>query len=263
MKLANKTVLITGASSGLGAALAYAAARQGAQLVLCARRGERLRQVAAQALALSGRRVLAVRIDLTQPAQLDRLMTVLKQKVGTVDVLINNAGVGYFEKALDLPLAKVQHLFQLDVLSLMQLTQKVGLTMAAMHRGVIVNIASQAGKLVTPKATVYAAAKAAVIAYSNGLRMELRPLNIQVLTVNPGPIKTEFAHIADPSDQYAQAVAGIALDADQLAARIIRAIETQRRELNAPWPMEIAARLRTLFPAIADRLIASPLFDRK
>ncbi|MFC6170832.1 SDR family NAD(P)-dependent oxidoreductase [Loigolactobacillus jiayinensis] len=263
MDLANKTILITGASSGLGAALAFAAARQGANLVLCARRGERLRQVAAKARALSGKRALAVRIDLTQPAQIEQLQQVLKRKVGAVDVLINNAGAGYFERALDFPMAKTRQLFELDVLSLIQLTQQVGLGMAALHQGLIVNIASQAGKLVTPKASIYAAAKAAVITYSNGLRMELRPLGIHVLTVNPGPIKTEFAHVADPTDHYAQAVSGIALDADQLAARIIRAMQQKRRELNAPWPMELAARLRPLLPALTDRLIASPLFDRK
>lgn len=263
MNLTNKTVLITGASGGLGAALAYAAAARGANLVLCARRGDRLRQVAARARAISGKRADAIRIDLTQPDQLDRLLPILQQKVGAVDVLINNAGVGYFENALDLPDEKLRQIMRLDVVSLIQLTQKIGLTMAALRRGTIVNIGSQAGKLVTPKASVYAAAKAAVIAYSNGLRMELRPLNIHVLTVNPGPIKTEFAHIADPTDHYAQAVAAIALDPERLAKKIIRGIERDLREINAPWPMELAAKLRTFAPGVADHLIASPLFNRK
>lgn len=263
MDLANKTVLITGASSGLGSALAYAAVAAGANVVLCARRGERLRQVAAQARAISGQQAYAIRVDLTKPTQIDQLIKVLKQKVGAIDVLINNAGVGYFESALDLPQAKLKQMFTLDVLSLMQLTQQIGLSMAGLHQGTIVNIASQAGKLVTPKASGYAAAKAAVIAYSNGLRMELRPFNIHVLTVNPGPIKTEFAHIADPTDQYAAAVSRIALEPEVLATRIIRGIQRQQREINAPRLMEVAARLRGIFPALADHLIASPLFDRK
>lgn len=261
--LTNKTVLITGASSGLGQALAYAAAGRGANLVLCARRQEKLQLVAAHARAISGRHAYAVRIDLTQPAQLNVLMAFIKQQVGPIDVLINNAGIGYFERALDLPAAKLEALFQLDVISLIQLTQKIGLTMAGLRRGTIVNIASQAGKLVTPKASAYAAAKAAVIAYSNGLRMELRPLHIHVLTVNPGPIATDFATIADPSGQYAQAIANIALDPQRLAERIVQAIEHQRRELNVPWPMTVAAQLRQLFPAIVDRIIMNPVFNRK
>ena len=97
---------------------------------------------------------------------------------------------------------------------------------------------------------------------SNALRLELKPANIHVTTVNPGPIQTEFFDKADPSGQYLASLGNHVLDPKILAARIVRSMEHPVREINRPGYMEVAARFYTLFPAIGD-FLAGGIFNKK
>ncbi|WP_125980342.1 SDR family NAD(P)-dependent oxidoreductase [Loigolactobacillus iwatensis] len=261
--LLNQVILITGASTGLGEQLVYCAAQRGATIVACARNQARLSQVIKRAHQLSGRPAFSYAVDLSDPEQIEQLVATVTKKVGPITVLINNAGIGQFENALDIKLSIMEKMFRVNTLGAIYLTQLVALQMVAYHQGTIINVASQAGKIATPKASVYAASKAALIAYSNSLRLELRPRNIWVTTVNPGPMATDFIKKADRSGKYAQSVAKIMLDPERFARRIIASIGRGTREINAPAPMEVAARLYPLFPELGDWLVSRPVFNRK
>jgi short-subunit dehydrogenase len=134
--------------------------------------------------------------------------------------------------------------------------------MAEQKRGHIINIASMAGKMATQKSTVYSATKFAVLGYSNALRLELRPLHIQVTTVNPGPIRTHFFDKADESGTYLDKVGMFLLEPQDLALEIVNAIGTRKREINRPRVMEVGARLYNLFPTVSD-FFASEVFNFK
>ncbi len=261
-KLTNKVVVITGASSGLGEEIAYAAAAKGATLILCARREDELARVKAKCTALSSAPVFCYFLDIAEPENIETVCTAILTEVGTVDVLVNCAGFGLFEEFLATPMETVEKMFRVNVLGLMYLTQKLAIHMAEKQSGHIVNIASQAGKIATPKSAVYSATKFAVLGFSNALRLELKPVGVHVTTVNPGPIATNFFQIADTAGGYLSSIQWMVIQPETLAKQIVGSFGSSRREINAPFYMEIAGKFYTLFPHIGD-LLAGNLFNKK
>ncbi|EDP67495.1 oxidoreductase, short-chain dehydrogenase/reductase family protein [Carnobacterium sp. AT7] len=260
--LNDKVVFITGASTGLGEKIAYEAAKKGAVVIVSARREDMLLKVKATCEEHSGKKAYAFSLDVSDPEQVKKVIEEIYQTVGVVDVLVNNAGFGHFEEALTFDMDLAERMFRVNVLGLMYVTQLVAIEMAERRQGHIINIASQAGKMATPKSTIYSASKFAVIGYSNALRLELKPLNIFVTTVNPGPIETNFFDIADESGTYLDKVGRYVLNAEDVANRIVALMGTSRRELNLPALLEVAGKFYTIFPRIGDYL-AGNLFNNK
>lgn len=260
--LTNKIVVVTGGSAGLGEQICYAAAKKGAIVVTLARRINLIGQVKEKCMALSGKEAFAFQVDITDPDNVQHVLTKIKDEVGSVDVLVNNAGFGYFANFVDFDLALAKNMFEVNVLGMMYFTQQVAIEMVAQKSGHIINIASMAGKMATPKSTVYSATKFAVLGFSNALRLELKPANVKVITVNPGPIETEFFDKADPSGEYLENLGAIVLSPQKLAETIVGKIGSNTREINRPHVMEVASRLYTLFPRIGDYL-AGDLFNNK
>ncbi|MCT3034288.1 SDR family NAD(P)-dependent oxidoreductase [Pediococcus parvulus] len=261
--LEGKLVLITGASSGLGKLVAYEMAERGASVVLCARNVEELRKVAERCKEISQADAFVVKLDVSDSEAIDHQLEHVLQDIGSIDVLINSAGFGLFEPFKDIEMQPVEKMFRVNVLGLMYVTQKIARQMIKMGRGQIFNIASVAGKIATPKSTAYSATKFAVIGFSNALRLELRPLGVQVTTVNPGPMDTNFFKRADPSGHYFDAVKLLALSPEKVAHQIVEAVGYRRREINAPTYMEIIHRGYELFPNFGDLLASSSFFNRK
>lgn len=263
MELKDKVVLVTGGSAGLGAEICYAAAAKGAIVVTCARRINLIGQVKERCEELSGKVAYAFQLDVADPTSVAACLEKVATEVGLVDILVNNAGFGIFENFVDFETQAMQRMFEVNVLGMMVLTQQVVIQMLENQRpGHVINIASMAGKMATPKSTVYSATKFAVLGFSNALRLELKPAKIQVTTVNPGPIQTEFFDKADPSGQYLANLGNHVLDPQKLARRIVRSMEHPVREINRPGYMEVAARFYTLFPAVGD-FLAGGIFNKK
>lgn len=261
-KLINQVVLVTGASSGLGEQICYEAASKGAIVIACARRIHLLTKVREKCVQLSGKPAFAFELDVSDPKSIDHVLGDIQQTVGSIDVLVNNAGFGLFEQFMTIDFAVTKKMFEVNVLGMMYLSQKIAIQMAEQKQGHIINIASMAGKMATAKSTIYSATKFAVIGFSNALRLELKPLGIVVTTVNPGPIRTDFFEQADPTGNYLKSIDRFALDANKLAKEIVATMKTTRREINRPYIMEGAARLYQLFPKIGDA-IAGGLFNKK
>lgn len=261
MDLEDKIVLVTGSSAGLGEQICYEAARKGAIVITCARRINLIGKVKDNCSELSGKPAYAFQLDVSNPESIESFLEKVAE-IGTVDVLVNNAGFGFFDNFADFDLEQARNMFEVNVLGMMFLTQKILLEMLEEKKGHIINIASMAGKMATPKSAVYSATKYAVLGFSNALRLELKPSNIHVTTVNPGPIRTEFFDKADPSGDYLATVDAFVLDPQKLAATIVRSMERPVREINRPRIMEVAARFYTLFPTIGDYL-AGGIFNQK
>lgn len=261
-RLQGKVVLITGASGGLGEQIAYAAAKRGAKVVVTGRTPEKLEAVRGRCQELAGGPCYAFPLDVTNHQQAAEVLSRIYSEAGPVDVLVNNAGFGLFAEALDTEQTVVEEMFRTNVLALINLSRAVGREMSKAGKGHIINIASQAAKTATPKSAVYAATKFAVLGYSNALRLELKKHGIQVTTVNPGPIKTNFFSKADADGSYLARLKHWVLDPVQVAERIAASMLTSRREINLPWPMELGARLYVLFPRLGDYLVGT-LFNWK
>lgn len=184
----SKTILITGCSGGIGKALALEAKQQGYRVFATARKQDSLTEL--QQLGLE-----TIRLEMADPDSVKQAVLQLQQQAGGLDILVNNAGFGLMGPVLDAGAEGLRQQFEVNVFAVMDLTQAC-LPLLLQTKGLVVNIGSVSGVLTTPFAGVYCASKAALHSLSDALRMELAPLGVRVLTVQPGAIDTGFAQRA-------------------------------------------------------------------
>lgn len=250
MELAGKVVLITGASQGIGAACAAEFARAGARLSLSARSEEGLRKAAPGALITPG--------DITSPEIRSLLVDRTLERYGAIDILINNAGIGGYRPAWEMPLQDARALLELNFFAALGLIQLVVPHMRARRTGMIVNVGSIAGKLTLPWMTLYSASKSALGTVTEGLRMELLRDGIRAMLVCPGYVKTGFqqnAIVGQPPETVVRERRR-AITPEQCAYAIRRGVEKNARTVMAPragWLLVAAMRI---LPAIVEQRMA-------
>jgi NAD(P)-dependent dehydrogenase (short-subunit alcohol dehydrogenase family) len=188
--MTSPVVLITGCSSGIGKALCKAFHRQGYRVVATARRLEAIDDLKAHT-------VMTLPLDVMDSVGIRQVIEAVLAQEGCIDLLVNNAGFGQFGPLMDLSQAQLQAQFQTNLLAPLELAQQVAPVMKQQRSGVIVNIGSISGVVTTPFAGAYCASKAALHSLSEALRMELDPFGIQVVTVQPGAIQSNFGHAAE------------------------------------------------------------------
>lgn len=194
-----ETALITGASAGIGAALARRFARSGHSVVLVARREERLRNLAAELEREHGVETAVVTQDLAEPDGADRLYETVQERGIHVDILVNNAGIGTQGRFTDTDLDTERDELQLNVVTPTVLTKLFGREMSERGHGKILNVASSAAFQPGPFMAVYYASKAYVLSFSEGIAEELRDEDVTVSVLCPGPVQTEFQDRAGAS----------------------------------------------------------------
>ena len=185
----NKVILLTGASSGIGYDTAVALAQQGHKVYAAARRVERM-----EPLRQYG--IVPLKMDVTDEASMKEGVKALLDAEGRIDVLINNAGYGYFGAVENVPIDDARNQLEVNVFGLARLCQLVLPTMRAQHSGRIINTASVAGRSVFYYGGWYHVSKYAVESLSDAMRMELKPFGIDVVIIEPGAIKTNWGIIA-------------------------------------------------------------------
>ena len=184
-----KVILITGASSGMGYQTARILAEQGHRVYGAARRVEKIEELAPYG-------VQALRLDITNEQSVTQVVQELIEREGRIDVLINNAGYGYFGAIEDVPISDAKHQFEVNIFGLARITQEVLPYMRAQKSGRIVNLASVAGHVTLAFGAWYNATKYALEAFSDALRMEVKPFGIDVVIIEPGAIRTDWGIIA-------------------------------------------------------------------
>ena len=184
-----RTVLVTGASSGIGEATARSFLERGWTVYAAARRTERM-----EALARAG--ALVQPLDVTCEASITSLVSRIDADHGHLEVLVNNAGIGVYGSVEEVPMEEARRQFEVNLFGIARLTQLVLPAMRAAGSGTIVNVSSIGGRVYTPMGAWYHASKHALEGWSDCLRLEVAPFGIHVVVVEPGAIETEFAEIA-------------------------------------------------------------------
>ncbi|MGF3022427.1 oxidoreductase [Methylobacterium aquaticum] len=224
-----QTALVTGASSGLGKVIAKQLIKDGYDVVVAARRVEKM-----QDLRALGAHPMA--LDVSDEASIGALHAQITAQFGGVDVLVNNAGFGLFGAVEDVPMSEVRYQFEVNLFGMGRLIQLFTPSMRQKKAGKIVNIASMGGKIYTPLGAWYHATKHAVEGLSDCLRLELAPFGIDVIVIEPGIILTDFGAVLDgPLQKYS----GKGAFAD-LAAKVSRSTVETYEKGNGSSPQVVA-----------------------
>src|SRR5213596_1651630 len=194
-KLAGQVAIVTGASKGIGAAIAKHLAAEGAAVVVNYASSKEAADRVVADITKAGGRAAAVRANIADPAEIDALFTEAKRAFGRLDILVNNAGIYEFAPLEEITVEHVRKHFDLNVLGLILASQAAVKHFGAAG-GSIVNISSGASTLTPANTSVYSATKAAVDAVTRSLAKELGPRNIRVNAINPGMVETEGVHAA-------------------------------------------------------------------
>jgi NADP-dependent 3-hydroxy acid dehydrogenase YdfG len=244
VQLKGSVAVVTGASSGIGEAVAVALAQRGAKVVLAARRKDRLDDLADR-IDRAGGTALAVRCDVTDREQLTSLPSVVKEAFGPCDILVNNAGVPGGGTFADLTYQQIDAIIQVNVLGVMYGTRAFLPGMLKRRHGHIVNVASLAGRFATPGAAVYGASKHAVVAFSESVFYEVEDQGVLVTAVNPGFVRTESFPLVGMDRR-------MILTLDRVAGAVVRVVRDDiAPELSVP---------RYISPLQAFRVLTPPLY---
>lgn len=229
MRLNGSRVLITGASAGIGAALAAELRGRGARLALAGRDEHRLRAAARGAWMLAG--------DLTEADYRERLFEGACAHFGGLDILINNAGVGLYAAPSVSRLEQTRAMFELNFFAAVDLAQRACAVMRPQGCGMIVNISSIAGRVTLPWFTLYSASKFALTSFTEGLRAELAGTGVRAMVVSPGYVQTGFQDhvLAGAPPEPLRRARRIATSAEACARAVARGIQQDKDEVVTPW----------------------------
>jgi short-subunit dehydrogenase len=252
MDPAGKTIIITGASSGIGAATARALADAGANVVLAARDATRLAELADR---LRGR-ARAIPVNVADPTDVQRLVEQTLAAYNRIDVVINNAGVGLASPVACLQPADLRAALDVNLFGSLTLTQAVLPHMQHARRGQIIFISSVVGLRALPYAGGYAATKAALDRLTEALRVELRGSGISVTLVRPGTTRTAFNDHRLGSHRDRRRFNPPAVAPERVADTVVRAIRRESRVVYVSWSDRLTVWMALLLPGLADRLLA-------
>jgi hypothetical protein len=258
-RFAGKIIVVTGASSGIGAAAARAFAAEGGHVVLAARSAAPLEQLAREIVAARGK-ALAVPIDVGEPGAPDRLLDGAASELGGIDVLVNNAGVNHRGAVEDRTPAELSQIVAVNLMAPILLTRAVLPHLRRRGGGSIVNVASLAGRVPLPHEATYSATKFGLRAFSFSLAEELAGSTIRVAVVSPGPVDTGFImsdleHV--PDLVFSQPMS----TAEEIAAQILDSAFDGRRERTPSRSTRYMTTFGYLFPTLRTRL--TPLLERR
>jgi short-subunit dehydrogenase len=256
MELAGKVVVITGASMGIGEAIAKSFVEAGANAVLLSR--DAARAEAARARVGSADRTIALACDVRYSEEIDRVLALTLHHFKRIDVWINNAGHGLLDSVAQVDMAACHDLFETNFFGVISAMQAVIPVMRQQGGGSIINISSVAGHIPLPFHATYSASKFALNAIGKAARVELKKDNINVLTVCPGYVRTAFGENAVRGKDLKQVRPGRVrgITAERVARATLQGHLKQKREVIVPWTMHVPVKLYQLFPALVEKAMA-------
>ncbi len=266
MQIDNCAALVTGASAGIGREFARQLGSRAKTIVLVARRQDRLEQLRAELSARNPALTVHVHaIDLQDTNQISALSQWLAQQGITVDLLINNAGLGDIGFVASGSPEKSEQMLMVNVVALTKLTQLLLPGMLERNRGGVLNVSSSAGFLAMPGFAVYAATKAYVNSFTEALRQELDGTGISVCALCPGPVRTEFNDVAKRPGQTESPAAPefVYVSAEGVAAEGLAGIENNRAVVIPGGAMKIAMFVTRLIPMPVHRQFARIALRRR
>jgi short-subunit dehydrogenase len=258
MDMAGKVVVVTGASMGIGEAIAKVFADEGASVALLSRDAGRAE--AARHRVGHTDHTLAMACDVRNRGDIDRALALTLHHFDRVDVWVNNAGVGIRDSVADMEMSACRELFETNFFGTIACVQAVVPAMRESGGGDIINISSVAGHIPVPFMAIYSASKFAINALAKGARLELKRDHINVLTVCPGYVRTDFGQHVVADRQFnvrPQSVRGVT--AERVARAAYRGYRKRKREVVVPWTMIPVIKLYQLFPGVVDWAMAKAM----
>jgi uncharacterized protein len=249
--VAGLNAVVTGASSGIGRALALRFARGGATVALVARRADRLDELARE-IAAAGGEALVVACDVADRAESLAAVDRVLQRFGHVDILVNNAGYGHHRRFLDWDLDDIERMMRVNYFGALYWTKALLPQMVAQKKGWLVFVASVAGKLGVPEESAYAASKFAMVGLAEALSYEVDDAGVQVLTVCPGTIRTEFFD-EEALRRMPPVARRMMVEVEPLVDAIMASLAKGRYELTFPRFIATGYVVRVLAPGLMRR----------
>lgn len=249
MNFYGKTALVTGASRGIGRAIAHALARQGMQrIVLVARNPQRLAAVAAEVEQL-GAEAVVLSVDLADPIQANVAIARAWQHHGPIHLLVNCAGVAYQTPFLQAKLPQVQSEISTNLLGLYTVTRLLARRMAARREGCIVNVSSLMGKVAAPTMATYSATKFAIVGFTQALRSELAPHRVRVVALLPSLTDTDMVKEFDWFRGVQPATP------EQVADALVQGLRRGQTEILVDWQSHAALWAQRLMPWLVEPMV--------
>jgi short-subunit dehydrogenase len=242
-----RVALITGASSGIGAAVARRLALEGLRVVLVARREDRLNALASEIRA-SGGEAMPLTADLTEESGRVRVVEASRLAFGSPDVLINNAGFGWYGYGADMPWSVARQMIQVNAEAAVQLSLMLLPEMRRRDHGHVINVSSIAGSLPNQGVALYSATKSFLDSFTTALYRELRGTNVHLSLLKPGPVTTEFFDVA------ARKSSGRRVPAERLGVRVSAIVDCIWSLLNRPRRVAYVPSLLSLVPWVEPSL---------
>lgn len=255
MKISGKTALVTGASRGIGRAIAFELAKHGIQrLIIVARNAQRLAETALELEAI-GVEVVPITLDLTDRIQVNVVISQAWRDYGRIHLLINCAGVAYQAPFLQSQLPQVQEEIATNLLGMYAITRLIARRMVSQREGTIVNVASLMGKVAAPTMATYSATKFAIVGFTQALRGELASHNVRAIVLLPTLTDTEMVRDLDLFRWVTP------MSPQRVAQALIRGIEHDANEISIGWQSQLAIWGNYLVPQLVERVIrlAAPL----
>ncbi|MBF2065868.1 MAG: SDR family NAD(P)-dependent oxidoreductase [Calothrix sp. C42_A2020_038] len=255
MNIQGKTVLITGASRGIGRAIALELAKQKAKrLILVARNHHRLASVAAEVEVL-GAEVVLLPLDLTQLVEIDITIARTWKDYGPIHLLVNCAGVAHQAPFLQSRFKDIQSEVETNLIGMYAITRLVARRMVTQRQGVIVNVSSLMGKVAAPTMATYSATKFAIVGFTKALRCELAVHNVKVLSLLPSLTDTDMVRDLN----WFRWVAPIT--PEQVAKALVNGVKKESAEILVGWQTYLAVLCNRIAPSLMERVIsmAAPL----
>ncbi|HEY5156451.1 MAG TPA: SDR family oxidoreductase [Anaerolineales bacterium] len=257
----DKIAVVTGASSGIGAATARRLAHEGMRVVLVARRLDRLEELTGE-IRQGGGQAYTIAADLTQESDRERLFQEVTERYGDVDILVNNAGLGWYGYGSDMPWKMAWEMLQVNVEAVVQLTIGFLGRMRLRDAGHIINVGSISGSIPSQGIALYGATKSFLDNFTTALYRELTGTRVHVSVVRAGAVRTEFGEVALSKENGGRVpTENAGVTADYMAWRIWKLMLRPRRVIYVPGWLQVVPWAELAFGWIIDRV--GPLLLKK
>jgi len=256
MEISGKVAVVTGASMGIGEAIARAFVDAGARVVLLSRDAGRVEAARGRIGNLD--RTLGLACDVGHREEIDRVLSLTMHHFKTIDIWINNAGHGLDDSIAEAERRAFHDTFDTNLYGALECMQAVIPLMRQNGGGTIINISSVAGHIPVPYKGVYSATKFALNAITNAARVELKNDGIHVINVCPGYVRTEFGNNAVKGSHFKniRPASQRGISAERVAAAVLKAYLKQKREVIVPWYMHLPVKIYQLFPSVVEKAMS-------